>query len=174
MSPSLWQIKKSLELGLDYNFPEEEANSESDVDCEDDLGFYNPFKFTAEPPSEAGSMKDSLETNDIMSEELDYFINPFLEEARSDQQKFCCLSCKIDFGEESYLNYHNEVFHSSDDLVPSTSQVTKTSIRLNYVEEGEMMIQSFLVEEKEQQMDGNIVEENKPARRSKKVLKYPA
>ena len=107
MSPSLWQIKKSLELGLDYSFPEEDANSESDVDCEDDLGFYNPFKFTYEPPSEAGSMKDSLETNDIMSEELDYFINPFLEEARSDQQKFCCLSCKIDFGEESYLNYHN-------------------------------------------------------------------
>ena len=52
MSPSLWQIKKSLELGLDYDFPEKDANRESDVDCEDDLGFYNPFKFTDEPPSE--------------------------------------------------------------------------------------------------------------------------
>ena len=179
LNPSLWHLKKRLELGIDLNPTEEDANSESDIDCEDDPGFHNPFIFTDEPLSaDGGSMKDSLEPEDIIIEESDYFVNPFLEEPHtSDQQQFCCGSCKIDFGEESYLTFHNEVFHSSDDLVPGeSSHVTKASLglRLNYVEDGELLIQSFSIEEKEQQKKGSTEEENKPVRRSKKVSKYPA
>ena len=130
-------------------------NRSLDVEIGDDENlFENPFLENdanrGDKPAEWDGCKD------------DNLLNPFMKEIKP-VDEFQCQNCRIKFSDEGYLSFHNEVFHNvSENLASGSESVDKVSLKLNFVDEGEELMETF-----------NAENESPPKKRSRRNLKYP-